>query len=204
MPAAVYHYFPIKALGEPIRLLLSYGGQEFQDDRIPYDNWPEYKPKTPFGQMPVLELNGKVYTQSVAIARYLGRKYGLTGADIEEDFLIDQYVDFLNDIRSKSATVHYETDAALKAKKHEENAKTLYPFLLQKLDEIIKQNNGYLVGGKLTWGDFVFTGLYDYLKVMMQAPDLDTKYPRFKKLYDTVQSLPKVKEYVAAAPPTEC
>ncbi|XP_052755102.1 glutathione S-transferase 2-like [Galleria mellonella] len=203
MPKAVFHYFPVKALGEPVRLLLAYGGQEFEDDRIPSDKWPEYKPKTPFGQMPVLELNGKVYAQSIATSRYLGRKYGLAGADIEEDFLIDQYVDFLNDIRAKAATVHYEPDAALKAKKHEENAKNLYPVLLGKLDDIIRKNNGHLVAGKLTWGDFVFAGMYDYLKAMLQSPDLDTKYPSFKKLQDTVLSLPKVREYVAAAPPTE-
>ncbi|XP_059054885.1 uncharacterized protein LOC131848938 isoform X2 [Achroia grisella] len=100
MANVVFHYFPAKALGESIRMLLAFGGQEFEDDRIPMDKWPEYKPKTPFGQMPVLEMNGKEYTQSIAISRYLGRLYGLAGADVEEDFLIDQNVDFLNDIRA--------------------------------------------------------------------------------------------------------
>ncbi|XP_052755105.1 glutathione S-transferase 2-like [Galleria mellonella] len=199
MPKAVFHYFPVKALGEPIRLLLSYGGQEFEDDRVPFDKWPEFKSKTPFGQMPVLELNGKVYAQSVAISRYLGRKYGLAGADIEEDFLIDQYVDFVNDIRTHAAAAFYEPDAALKAKKHEENVKNVYPVLLGKLEEIIRRNNGHLVSGKLTWGDFVAAGMFDHFKMMMQAPDLDTKYPNFKRLQETVLSLPRVKEYVAAA-----
>ncbi|KAM3957902.1 glutathione S-transferase 2-like isoform 2-T2 [Aphomia sociella] len=203
MPQVVFHYFPVKALGESIRLLLSYGGQEFQDDRVPSEKWPEFKPKTPFGQMPLLEMNGKQYAQSVATSRYLGRKYGLAGADIEEDFLIDQNVDFLNDLRAKAAAVQYEPDAAIKAKRHEEFTKNVYPYLLDKLDEIIKKNNGHLAAGKLTWGDFVFAGMYDYLKMMLQTPDLDAKYPSFKKLTDTVLSLPKVKEYVAAAPPSD-
>lgn len=49
--------------------------------------------------MPVLEIDGKQYAQSVAISRYLGRKYRLAGDNEEEAFEIDQNVDFLNDIR---------------------------------------------------------------------------------------------------------
>lgn len=37
-------YFPVKALGEPIRMLLSYGGIEFEDVRFERDNWPNIKP----------------------------------------------------------------------------------------------------------------------------------------------------------------
>ncbi|KAJ2940407.1 hypothetical protein O0L34_g86 [Tuta absoluta] len=153
--------------------------------------------------MPVMEIDGKQYAQSLAIARYLGRKYGLNGADIEEDFEIDQNVEFLNDIRGEAATVAYESDEELKAKKHEEYSRDVYPSMLAKLDEIVTKNNGHIACGKLTWPDFVFAGMYDYLKMMMQTPDLDSKYPSFKKLQDNVFNLPKVKEYVAKAPKTE-
>lgn len=37
-------YFDFVALGEPIKLLLSYGGIEFEDDRIQRENWPALKP----------------------------------------------------------------------------------------------------------------------------------------------------------------
>ncbi|XP_026318450.1 glutathione S-transferase 2-like [Hyposmocoma kahamanoa] len=203
MPKVVFYYFPVKALGESNRLLLAYGGQEFEDRRVAMEQWPDFKPKTPFGQMPVLEIDGKKYAQSFAIARYLGRKYGLTGDNIEEDFEIDQNVDFVNDLRAKAASVKYETNEEAKKQKHEENMKTHYPFMLKTLNDIIVKNKGHLALGKLTWGDFVFAGMYDYLKVMLQMPDLDSKYPAFKQLVDKVLSLPKVKEYVAKAPITE-
>ncbi|XP_023950273.1 glutathione S-transferase 2 [Bicyclus anynana] len=202
MPNVVFYYFPVKALGESIRMLLAYGGQEFEDKRVPMEQWLEFKPSTPFGQMPVLEIDGKKYAQSLAIGRYLGRKYGLVGGDLEEDFEIDQNVEFLNDIRAKAAAVQYEPDEALKAKKHADFSANLYPTLLAKLDEIVKKNNGHLALGKLTWADFVFAGLFDYLKTMLQMPDLEKTYPSFKQLIDNVLSVPKVKAYVDSAPET--
>ncbi|XP_053611162.1 glutathione S-transferase 2 [Plodia interpunctella] len=200
MSKVEFYYFPIKALGEPVRLLLSYGGQEFEDNRVVPEKWPEFKPKTPFGQMPFLVINGKQYAQCTPICRYLGRKYGLAGADLEEDFEIDQNVELVHDLRAKAAQVQYEEDAATKAKRHEKYTREIYPNLLTKLDEIIRKNNGHLALGKLTWGDFIFAGIYEYLKVMLQAPDLDEKFPSLRALEQAVLNLPKVKEYVAKAP----
>lgn len=48
---------------------------------------------------------------------------------------------------------------------------------------------------QLTWADFAFAGIYDYFKVIALSPDMDEKYPSFKKLRDTVYNLPRVKEY---------
>ncbi|CAH2093201.1 unnamed protein product [Euphydryas editha] len=203
MPKVVLHYFPVKALGEVVRLLLTYGDQEFEDHRIPMEEWPAFKPSTPFGQMPVLEIDGKKYAQSLAIARYLARKYGLNGQDIEEDFEIDQNVDFVNDIRAKAASVQYEADATLKEKKHEDYSKNVYPVLLNKLDEIIKKNNGHIAAGKLTWADFVFAGMFDYLKSMLRIPDLEKKYPSFQQVIDSVYAVPKLKAYRDNAPKSD-
>lgn len=36
-------YFNVKALAEPLRYLLSYGGIEFEDIRITRDEWPALK-----------------------------------------------------------------------------------------------------------------------------------------------------------------
>ncbi|CAG4942572.1 unnamed protein product [Parnassius apollo] len=104
------------------------------------------------------------------------------------------------EMKPNAAVVHYEKDPTVKAKKHEEFSKNLYPTVLKKLNEIIEQNNGHLALGKLTWADFVFAGVYDYLKKMLQMSDLDEKYPSFKKLKETVVTLPKVKEFCANVP----
>ncbi|KAJ0174441.1 hypothetical protein K1T71_009549 [Dendrolimus kikuchii] len=162
---------------------------------VAFAEWADFKPKTILGQLPVLEIDGKQYAQSLAIARYLGRKYGLAGDNNEEALEIDQNVDFLNDIRIKAAAVFYEQNAEIKQKKHEEMSKDVYPALLKKLNDIIVKNGGYLAAGKLSWGDFVLTGMLDYLKAMMQVPDLEEQFPAFKKLSNNVLTIPNVKAY---------
>jgi len=53
----------------------------------------------PFGKVPVLEIDGKVVNQSVAICRYLAKKAGLAGGDEWESLLIDIAVDNIYEIR---------------------------------------------------------------------------------------------------------
>ncbi|KAI5637800.1 hypothetical protein NE865_09455 [Phthorimaea operculella] len=146
MPKYVVTYFNVRGLGEPSRLLLSYGGQEFEDRRIEREEWEKVKPK--------------------------------------------------------AAAAIQEQDPELKKKKHEENIKN-NGWMLEKLNDIIVKNNGHLACGKLTWADFVFAGIYDALKFMMQSPDLDSKFPAFKQLQEAVYSLPGVKEFAAKAPKTD-
>ena len=44
MSKYTYYYFDAKALGESGRLLLAYGGQEFEDIRLNDEEWPAIKP----------------------------------------------------------------------------------------------------------------------------------------------------------------
>lgn len=53
----------------------------------------------PFGQVPILEIDGKILNQSIAICRYLAKKAGLAGKDEWESLLIDITVDNINDLR---------------------------------------------------------------------------------------------------------
>ncbi|PZC81046.1 hypothetical protein B5X24_HaOG200242 [Helicoverpa armigera] len=202
MPKAVFYYFKMKGLGEPCRLLLAYGGVDFEDIRFERhgQEWQDFKPKTPFGQVPILEMDGKTYAQSYSIARFLGRKFGLGGDNIQEEFEIDQIVDLIDDLRKRAASVDYEPEPDLKEKRHAIYAKTVYPDLLQRINDIIVKNNGYVALGKLTWGDFILAGLIDYLKKMLRMPDLEKQYPAFKQVVDKVFAFPKVKAYADTAP----
>ena len=50
-----------------------------------------------FGQLPVLEVDGKTIAQSMAIARFLARRYKLTGENEIEEAEADAIVDCIND-----------------------------------------------------------------------------------------------------------
>jgi glutathione S-transferase len=68
MPKLKLTYFDFHGgRGEPARLALSIGGIPFEDDRVAPSDWPARKPDTPFGALPVLEVDGQTLAQSNAI-----------------------------------------------------------------------------------------------------------------------------------------
>ncbi|GFG30349.1 hypothetical protein Cfor_10064 [Coptotermes formosanus] len=142
-------YFNVKATGEPIRFLLSYGGIEFEDYRIEREQWPQIKPSTPFGQTPVLEINGKQTHQSAAICRFLAKKFGLNGSNDWEDLEVDAIVDTFTDFRQQVASYHYDQDEASKEKKWGPLKNETIPYYMSKFEEVVEKNNGYFVGGKV-------------------------------------------------------
>ncbi len=52
----------------------------------------------PFGQVPVLEVDGKVLAESYSICRYLAQRHGLAGKSDWEQALVDMYGDCCRDI----------------------------------------------------------------------------------------------------------
>lgn len=101
------------------------------------------------GQMPCLEVDGKRVHQSLAMARYLGRQVNLSGADPWEDMVIDIAADTVSDFRLKIAVVSYEPDDDIKEKKLMTLNQEVIPFYLEKLDQIAKENNGFLALGRV-------------------------------------------------------
>lgn len=100
-------YFNSQSLAEAIRFLLNYGKIEFEDIRIDFiKDWPTYPKETlPLGQLPILEIDGKVFSQTIAICRYLAKRVGLAGNTVLEDYEIDNAVDTANDFRASELCI---------------------------------------------------------------------------------------------------
>ncbi|XP_049764699.1 glutathione S-transferase-like isoform X1 [Schistocerca cancellata] len=195
-------YYPSKAIGEPIRLLLSYGKIEFEDDRFDRKDWPSIKPNMPFGQVPVLEIDGKRIYQSLAISRYLGKQFGLVGDNDWENLQIDMVADTAMDLKLKIDKFFYEPDEVEKEKKKTAILNELETIIMPRLDNLAKENGGYLAAGKLSWADFYFVGILDYLNYMAGF-DITKDCPNLIALRKKVLELPGVKEWVAKRPYTE-
>ncbi|XP_076629631.1 glutathione S-transferase S1 [Colletes latitarsis] len=193
-------YFNVTGLAEGIRFLLHQSGIKFEDKRLTFEEWPEYKAKMPMGQVPVLEIDGKTYYQSKAISRLLARRNDLYGSNDVESYEIDAVVDTLDDLKVGFTQYHWEEDAAFKAKL-KKVAFTKAPTILSKLEERVKSNNGYLANGKLSWADLLFTA-YTELLTNIIGEDLNKDYPELKKLVEKVRALPKIKAYLDSRPKT--
>ncbi|XP_021339566.1 glutathione S-transferase-like [Mizuhopecten yessoensis] len=64
----------------------------------------------PTGQLPVLEVDGKQLSQSMAIARYVGREFGLAGKNNLEQCMVDQVIDTASDCLTEYVKSHFEKD----------------------------------------------------------------------------------------------
>jgi glutathione S-transferase len=93
--------------GEPARLALSIGGIPFEDDRVAPADWPARKPDTPFGALPVLEVDGQTLAQSNAINRYVGKLTDLYPLDAWQAALWDEVMEAVEDINTKLAATFF-------------------------------------------------------------------------------------------------
>ena len=83
MPKPKVTYFDFAgSRGEEVRLALTLAGVDFEDVRVKFPDWAALKPTTPFGSMPLFEIEGRgVLAQSNAILVYIGREHGLHPKD---------------------------------------------------------------------------------------------------------------------------
>ncbi|KAK2583678.1 hypothetical protein KPH14_009607 [Odynerus spinipes] len=196
-------YFDVMGLGEAIRFLLSYGGADFEDVRVSADlgseEWKKLKPSTPFGQLPILEFDGQVYSQTLPICRYLAKQYNLLGKTDVDALQIDAIANALHDLRKQIALFYREKDPVVKAKKKEEVLSTFLPFYLKKLDELARDNGGYFHGGELSYADLFFVAMSDSINTACGF-DITKDHPNLKTLKENVLAIPNIKAWVQKRP----
>jgi glutathione S-transferase len=112
MPKLKLTYFDFDGgRGEPARLALRIGGVPFEDHRIPGPEWPKHRDSMPLRAMPVLEVDGKVITQSNTITRYVGKLGGLYPKDDWAAAQVDEILDATEDISSRIGATIQMSDA---------------------------------------------------------------------------------------------
>jgi len=199
MPQYKLYYFDMRGLAEPIRLAFTQAGVPFEDVRVQRDDWPQQKEKMPFGQMPVLEVDGKQLTQSMAILRYIARKHGLEADDEWDRAVGDEMATSWLDIQMHATGAFQEPDKELKKQKFQKIIEDFVNPRLKITDErMAKSQSGFIAGNKVTWCDFVLYNMLgmntDFLKVSLSA------YPHLEKFMRKIEELPKIKEWHAKNP----
>ncbi len=91
-------YFDIDGgRAETTRITMSIGGIDFEDKRISFPEFSEMRAATPLNAVPIVEMNGVVYTQCNAMNRYFGKLAGLYPSDPWQAFLCDEVMDIVED-----------------------------------------------------------------------------------------------------------
>jgi len=202
MPTLKYTYFNVKGRGETVRLLLAAGGMKYEDKRVEFGEWPALKAKTPWGSLPVMEVDGKPLGQSMTIARYVAREGGFVGKNSFEQAQIEAIVDQVTDMRETLFTAKRKPEAE-QAAAFKDFAEKTVPSILPKLEQVAaanKEKPGVFVGGKMTIADVHF---FSILEIMMgKMPDVLSTYPALKKIYDGVATNPRIAEYIKKRPET--
>jgi glutathione S-transferase len=152
-------YFAGRGRAEITRWIFAEAGIEFEDNRIEGKDWGKLKDSTPYGQLPLLEVDGVTLAQSSAIERYAARISGLAGKNDIENAKADSIVEALHD-----AVKNFMTAAFTKDK--DEQAKLFTAYWSGDwvkwggiLEKVLKANNegkGWFVGENPTFADLHF------------------------------------------------
>jgi glutathione S-transferase len=183
-----------RSRGEECRLALFLAGVEFEDRRLPREEWPALKPKTPFGSLPVFELEGKQpVSQSNAILAHIGRRYGLLPSDDWEALRHESILSAAEDLRHTiSATFGIKDPEEVKRKRAELVEGPINRWGASMEKQII----GPFVGGnEISVADikvfimvgWVTGGVLDHI-----PKDCLAAFPKLGKLYEAVLKHPKV------------
>ena len=188
--------------GEAARLAFAIGGVPFVDDRVPFAAWKDRKPLTPFGGLPVLEVDGRSVAQSNGINRYVGKLVGLYPADPWQAACCDEAMDAVEDIGGKIAAT-FELSADEKKAQREALARGPIPFFLTRLQDRLETHGGrYFADDRLTVADLKVFLWVRYLKsgALDHVPsDLpDRLAPKLVEHCERIRSLPEVKAYYAS------
>nr|XP_017202759.1 hematopoietic prostaglandin D synthase [Oryctolagus cuniculus] len=197
MPNYKLTYFNMRGRAEIIRYIFAYLNIKYEDRRIEQADWPEIKSSVLFGKIPILEVDGVVLHQSLAIARYLVKNTDLAGKTEMEQCQVDAIVDTLDDFMSRFPWAEKNQDR--KNQMFTDLLTHEAPHLLQDLDTYLGEKE-WFIGNSVTWADFY----WDICSTTLLAlkSDLLDVHPRLVTLQKKVQALPAIANWIQQRPQT--
>ncbi|MBR7791166.1 glutathione S-transferase family protein [Undibacterium sp. FT147W] len=202
MPQLKLTYFDFHGgRGEPARLALALGGVAFEDHRFSYPEFADVRKATPFGQVPVLEVDGVQLTQCDAILRYAGKLAGLYPQDPLQALYCDEVSFVVEEAGIKMGPTFRMTGDEQKAARLALVNGSMPVYLRWLEQRLLAQGGEYFADGRLTIADLkVFVdirnlnaGRLDHVPtdlVAQVAPALNAHNQR-------VAALPAVQAYYA-------
>ena len=201
------YYFKIPFWrAEVSRLSLYIGNIPFEDYRIEGDEYDKFKQTgelpnkkiAPFKQLPVLDVDGKIFAQTGAIARFCGKLSGLYPKNDDYNAaLIDQIIEGAQDINYLVTLSGRDKDTERKKIARNILAMRHLPKWFQFLENLLKQNTKsiYFVDNDLTIADLAIWRLLGWLKSGMLdgvPTNILDNYDHINRLREEIYKNPKV------------
>ena len=203
------HYFGGYGRAEAIRMALSHAKAPYENVYYSFgEDMAKLKASgnLEFGQVPALEIDGKFYSQSVSILRFIGLKYGYYPTDnAEVSWAIDSTIDSLGDVMNAFYKAAF-ADEATKPELFKTFFGTTLPQWFTAINKRLLANSSknFIVGDKITIADFALAGfIYSlYLNELSQAKDtvggIIANFPELDAYFKGLGE--PLKEYLATRP----
>lgn len=190
---AKLYYYPAQGRAQQIRYTLAAGGIDWEDVCSgPTPKWQEIGGNLTTN-VPMLEMDGKVYTQSSSVLRAVARKAGLYPKDDDHAaYLVDNIIAAVDDFRGAG----YKQIFGGTAESNADYAAKTQPKHLDNFARLLGDQE-FLVGGACTVADLT---LYDTLVNFgfNLVPGAEAKYPKLAKFVERVGKLERIAAYKAS------
>uniref|UniRef100_A0A914WSG2 glutathione transferase n=1 Tax=Plectus sambesii TaxID=2011161 RepID=A0A914WSG2_9BILA len=201
-------YFNIMGLAEPIRLMFAQAGVEYENVMISREEgdttWAKLKPTTPYGTLPLLEVDGRVIAQSIAISNYLSKKFDMNGENEWEAVKAEELVQAMHDVRQPVRAWWKEKDERKKAellKKLESDV--VLPFF-DRFEKILAENGtGFFVGSHITQADLHIFNMLEWWQNNQFFDDAFYNHPTISAFVKEIANMPNIKNWREKRPKTE-
>jgi glutathione S-transferase len=198
-PRLTYFDAPISR-GEECRLAFHIAGVDFEDVRLSREEWLAFKPKTPFGGIPVLEVPGHpALWESNAILVLIGRQHGLHPKDDFEAARHEAMMGQVEILRMVLGQTLRLTDEAEKKKVREDLAATFLPTWAANAEKQIA-DGPFFAGPKLHVVDLKLHIIVRWLaggKLDHVPATVFAGFPRLTRVHDAVRDDARVKAWYA-------
>lgn len=182
-----------------MRIALRAANVPFEDERLNFAQLTARKADSPTGQWPIIQIDGKTYTQSGAMLRWAGKKGGLYPTDDFAAFRVDEALGLLEDLMT---SVPREADPEAHKTKREAWVANKAPIFLGLLNTRYTESGGpYLLGSEMSVADLVLVGTAALLESGMfdHVPkDMLAAYPSLVKAAEEGKKHPLVAAELAS------
>ncbi len=188
---------------ETARLALHLARIPFEDRRPTREEFRELKAsgELPYGQLPILEVDGECIAQTPAIARFCGKAAGLYPSDALEAARVDELLHSVEQLTALIAPSMSEKDPVRKAEMRRVAGEERLPKLLHMLERRVSSfgPGPWVVGSQMTVADIALWRALDWLVGGVLdgiPPTLLDASPRLLAAMQRVNEIPEVRAWM--------